>query len=70
MFNKLKEGFFNLKVNLIYFLMRSFIQKGNRKLFLKWIELKEELIDEYDFNMWVTRNVLDSDIDEGGEDGN
>ena len=64
MFNKIKESWKNFKIGFIYFLIKISIEKEDRKLFLKWIEMKEELITEYDFNMWVTKNILD----EGEED--
>lgn len=64
MLNKIKESFKNLKVGLLYFLIRIQIKKENRQLFLKWIEMKEDIINEYEFNVWVTRNILD----EGPED--
>ena len=64
MFNKIKESFKNFKVGLLYFLIRISIKKEDRELFLKWIEMKEEIINEYDFNVWVTKNILD----EGPED--
>ena len=64
MFNKIKESWKNFKIGFIYFLIKISIEKEDRKLFLKWIEMKEELITEYDFNMWVTKNILD----EGQED--
>ena len=64
MFNKIKESWKNFKTGFIYFLIKISIEKEDRQLFLKWIEMKEELITEYDFNMWVTKNILD----EGEED--
>ncbi len=59
MLNKIKEKVKNIKVGFIYFWIKRFIKKDNIKLFLKWIELKEGMITEYDFNMWVTKNILD-----------
>lgn len=64
MFNKIKESWKNFKIGFIYFLIKRSFEKEDRQLFLKWIEMKEELITEYDFNMWVTKNILD----EGEED--
>ncbi len=64
MFNKIKELYKNFKVGLLYFLIRVYIKKENRELFLKWIEMKEDIITEYEFNVWVTKNILD----EGPED--
>ena len=59
MSSKIKESWKNFKVGLVYFLIRIYFKKEDRQLFLKWIEMKEELITEYDFNMWVTKNILD-----------
>lgn len=64
MFNKIKESYKNFKVGLLYLLIKAYIKKENRELFLKWIEMKEDIINEYDFNLWVTKNILD----EGEED--
>lgn len=61
---KLKEKWDNFKIGFVYFVIRIFIEEKSRKLFLKWIEMKEELISEYDFNVWVTKNILDPDEDE------
>ncbi len=68
MFNKTKELWMNFKTKLLYFLIRFYIKKENRKLFLKWIEMKEDLISEYDFNMWVTKNILNEDQEEETDD--
>lgn len=59
MLNKIKDSWNNFKVGFIYLLIKIYIKKENRQLFLKWIEMKEELINEYDFNLWVTRNILE-----------
>lgn len=61
MINKIKESWKNFKVGFIYFLIRIYIKKENRELFLKWIEMKEEFITEYNFNLWVTKNILDQE---------
>lgn len=61
---KIKEKWENFKTGFTYLIIRIFIEKEGRKLFLKWIEMKEELISEYAFNVWVTRNILDPDEDD------
>ena len=63
MFN-LKERWDNFKTGFAYFVIKVYILKEDRKLFLKWVEMKEGLISEYDFNMWVTKNILDSEEDD------
>ncbi len=61
MFNKIKESWKNFKIGFLYFLIKFYIKKENRQLFLKWIEMKEDIINEYDFNLWVTKNILSED---------
>ena len=61
MLNKIKESYKNFKVGLLYFLIKVYIKKEDRELFLKWIEMKEDIINEYDFNLWVTKNILNKD---------
>ena len=68
MFNKIKELYKNFKIGLLYFLIKIWIDKEDRELFLKWIEMKEDLITEYDFNLWVTKNILDGDQDDEIDD--
>ena len=58
MFNKIKDSWKNFKVGFLYFLIKAFMLKEDRELFLKWIEMKEDIITEYDFNLWVTKNIL------------
>ncbi|KKL15468.1 hypothetical protein LCGC14_2505300 [marine sediment metagenome] len=58
MFNKIKDSLKNFKVGFLYFLIKAFMLKEDRELFLKWIEMKEDIITEYDFNLWVTKNIL------------
>ncbi|MCP6727464.1 MAG: hypothetical protein KJI69_05645 [Patescibacteria group bacterium] len=62
--NKDEDKDYNSKTEFISFLIKNWIKKENRKLFLKWIEMKEEIITEYDFNLWVTRNILDQEEEE------
>ncbi len=64
MFNKLKTSWQNFRVGFIYFLIKRTIKQENRQLLFKWFEMKEELISEYDFNMWVTKNILDQEEEE------
>ena len=65
--NKEEDKDYDSKTAFIHFLINNWIKKENRILFLKWIEMKEELITEYDFNMWVTKNILDSEEEEENE---
>ena len=57
--NKDEDKDYNSKTEFISFLIKNWIKEENRKLFLKWIEMKEDIINEYDFNLWVTKNILD-----------
>ena len=54
------KGYLNSKIELLHLLIRKTLKKEDRQLFLKWIEMKEDIINEYDFNLWVTKNVLDN----------
>jgi len=46
----------NIKIKIMYYLFRILIRK-NKKLALKYIELKLDVITPEEFNIWVTSEI-------------